>query len=99
MLVEEYEGGMDALKRLDKDDLFLLCLDRLRSELGHVLKSFGELGVEESAWEHIAKECVVNGSNKSNPQVMDKRSYIQMLEMLKNDRIDYIKNPCHKYHD
>jgi len=97
--VEEYEGGLDALKRLPKDDLFLLCLDRLRSELGHVLKSFGDLGVDEADWEFIAKECVANGSNKSNPQMMDEKSYLHLLEMLKNDRIDYIKNPCHKYHD
>ena len=99
MLAEEYEGGLSALKRVGKDDLFLLCLDRLRSEIGHVLKSFSELGVDENEWESIAKECVLNGSNGSNPQVMDEGNYMELLGMLQEDRINYIKNPCHERDD
>ena len=94
MLIEEIDGGQDTLKKMNKDDLFLLCLDRLRSEIGIVLKSFNQLNVKQSDYKYIAKECVINGSNESNPQTMNEDNYLKLLEMLENDKIKYIKNPC-----
>ena len=97
MLAQEFEGGEEALKRVDKADLFLLCLDRLRSEIGNVLRPFSELGVKRDDWAHIARESVLNGSNDSNPQHMDENNYLELLEMLEQDTIRYIKNPCHAH--
>lgn len=100
MLLNEYEDGEEALKRMDKADLFLLCLDRLRSEIGNVLKPFNELGVDQDDWDYIARESVVNGSNDSNPQPMNEDNYLELLDMLEQDQIKYIKNPCHAHdHD
>ena len=94
MLINEVNGGEQTLKKMNKDDLFLLCLDRLRSEIGHVLIPFNQLNVKQSDYSYIVEQCVINGSNKSNPQTMNQDTYLELLEMLENDDIRYIKNPC-----
>ena len=94
MLINEVDGGEKTLKSMNKDDLFLLCLDRLRSEIGNVLKPVPDLNVKQKDYPNIVKECVINGSNSSNPQIMTEDSYLELLKMLENDSIKYIKNPC-----
>jgi len=94
MLAKEMDGGESALKKMEKDQVFMLCLDRLRSEIGYVLKSYTDLNVQQADYPKIVKECVLNGSNASNPQPMEEHNYYELLEMLENDKIVHIENPC-----
>ena len=99
MLIKE--KGNEYISNLSYDLLFIELVDRLRSEVKiETLKSldlFDDKKNNGLNWEYIAQMCEKNNSNPSNIIKMTSKSYLNVIEMLKNDEIVYIKNPCHDH--
>ncbi|MFT4538576.1 MAG: alcohol dehydrogenase [Planctomycetota bacterium] len=61
-------------------DAFLSRIEALGQELE--IPSFSTLGVSEDQWPEIAQRAAANGSNASNPQVMEQQNYLEILKAL-----------------
>ncbi|ETO35941.1 iron-containing alcohol dehydrogenase [Reticulomyxa filosa] len=83
------ERGNKFLDSLAKDDLFILFIDRLRSEIK--IPAFSSImqqyGITSQHFKNIAEIAAQNRSNDSNPQIMTADNYMQILENAQKEEI------------